>query len=210
MHIVTPSITTYMTELLPLRHPVLLRMEERARENGFPIIGPLVGTWLSQLVRLTGARRIMELGSGFGYSALWFADALDADAEIICTDGDDVNRSYAEEAFTEFGVRPSIRFHSGDALTLFAAVDGDFDLIFCDIDKHEYPDAYRAAFPRLRPGGVLVFDNALWSGRMLEGDDSAATRGVEELNRLAFDDTSCHASLVPIRDGLLVCTARGR
>lgn len=209
MHIVTPAITTYMTELLPQRHAVLQRMEERARENGFPIIGPLVGTWLSQLARLTGARRIMELGSGFGYSALWFADVLGGDAEIICTDGDEDNRRYAEDAFAEVGVRPRISFHTGDALQLFADIPGDFDLVFCDIDKHEYPDAYRAAFPRLRPGGVLVFDNALWSGRMLEGDESAATHGVAELNRIAFADPACHASHVPIRDGLLVCTARG-
>jgi len=209
MHIVTPAITSYMTELLPQRHPVLLRMEERARENGFPIIGPLVGTWLSQLARLTGARRIMELGSGFGYSALWFADVLGSDAEIICTDGDADNRRYAEDAFSEVGVRPRITFHTGDALRLFADTPGDFDLIFCDIDKHEYPDAYRAAFPRLQAGGVLVFDNALWSGRMLEGDESTDTRGVEEVNRLAFGDAACHASHVPIRDGLLVCTARG-
>ncbi len=208
MHIVNPSINTYMTELLPERHAVIRRMEERAQENGFPIIGPLVGTWLSQLARIAGARRIMELGSGFGYSALWFADVLDDDAEIICTDGDPENRAYAEAAFSEVGVRPAITFHTGDALSIFAGVEGDFDLIFCDIDKHEYPDAYQAAFPRLREGGVLVFDNALWSGRMLEGDESKDTTGVAELNRLAFGDEACHASHVPIRDGLLVCTAR--
>jgi predicted O-methyltransferase YrrM len=197
-----------MTGLLPPRHEVLQRMEQRAKVNGFPIIGPLVGTWLSQLARLTGAKRIMELGSGFGYSALWFADVLGADAEIICTDGDPANRAYAERAFDEVAVRPRIEFHTGDALEIFAGIAGDFDLIFCDIDKHGYPDAYRASMPRLRSGGVLVFDNALWSGRMLEGDESRDTRGVAELNRLAFSDTSCHASHVPIRDGLLVCTAR--
>lgn len=208
MHIVNPAINTYMTELLPERHSVLQRMEERARDNGFPIIGPLVGTWLSQLAQLTGARRIMELGSGFGYSALWFSTVLGEDAEIICTDGDAENCAYAESAFEEFGVRPHITFHTGDALSIFSGIEGDFDMIFCDIDKHEYPDAWRAAFPRLREGGVLVFDNALWSGRMLEDDDSPSTRGVAELNRLAFADPSCHASHVPIRDGLLVCTAR--
>ena len=208
MHIVSPVLNTYMTELLPDRTPVLQRMEERARENSFPIVGPLAGNWLSQLAVLTGAERIMELGSGFGYSALWFAGVLDEGAEIICTDGDPENRRYAEDAFAEAGVRPRITFHTGDALTVFAGIEGDFDIVFCDIDKHEYPDAFRAAFPRLRPGGALVFDNALWSGRMLEGDESDDTRGVVELNRLAFSEPGCHASLVPIRDGLLLCSAR--
>jgi predicted O-methyltransferase YrrM len=183
-------------------------LEAYAAELRFPIVGPLVGNYFAQLAALTGARRIMELGSGFGYSALWFASVLPPDGEIICTDGDDANRLRAEEAFTRVGVADSIQFHTGDALTVFASIDGDFDIIFCDIDKHGYPDAWRAALPRLRPGGVLVFDNALWSGRMLEGDETADTLGVIELNRLAFSSPDCRASLVPIRDGLLICTKK--
>jgi caffeoyl-CoA O-methyltransferase len=196
-----------MTGLLPARHEVLQRMESEARERNFPIIGPLVGNYFAQLATLTGARRIMELGSGFGYSACWFASVLPSDGEIICTDGDAANRAKAEAAFTEMQLRPRISFHTGDALGIFTGIEGDFDIIFCDIDKHEYPDAFRAAFPRLRPGGVLLCDNALWSGRMLEGDESPDTLGVAELNRLAFSTQDCHASIVPIRDGVLVCTA---
>lgn len=206
MDVVTPALNEYMHGLLPARDTVLAEMEEYARERRFPIVGPLVGNFFAQIASLTGARRIMELGSGFGYSALWFAGAIPADGEIICTDGDDANRQRAEEAFRRVGVDDRIRFHTGDALTVFAGIEGDFDLIFCDIDKHGYPDAFRAALPRLRPGGILIFDNALWSGRMLEGDESADTRGVAELNRLAFSAPQCRASLVPIRDGLLLCT----
>ncbi len=206
MNIVNPDITGYMSELLPRRHRVLQRMEEEAYASNFPIVGPLVGRYLAQLALLTGAWRIMELGSGFGYSACWFAGVLPADAEIICTDGDPANREKALAAFEEMELCPKISFHTGDALEIFAGIDGDFDIIFCDIDKHGYPDAFQAAFPRLREGGVLVFDNALWSGRMLEGDESADTRGVAELNRLAYSTPDCHASIVPLRDGLLVCT----
>jgi len=208
MQIVHPDIEAYMGELLPQRHPVLLEMEQEAREQDFPIIGPLVGNHLAQLARMTGARRIMELGSGFGYSALWFAQALDDDGEIICTDGSASNRTRAEAAFAEVGVRPRISFHTGDALQLFNGIEGTFDLIFCDIDKHEYPEAYRMSVPRLRRGGILVFDNALWYGRMLEGNSDASTKGVAELNRIAFQDDRVHAGLVPIRDGLLVCRVR--
>lgn len=206
MDVVTPALNTYMHQLLPERGSVLAEMEEYARERRFPIVGPLVGNFFAQIAGLIGARRVMELGSGFGYSALWFAGVIPADGEIICTDGDEDNRRRAEEAFARVGVSDRIRFHTGDALSVFEGIDGDFDLIFCDIDKHGYPDAFRAALPRLRPGGILMFDNALWSGRMLEGDDSPDTRGVEELNRLAFSTPHCRASLVPIRDGLLLCT----
>ncbi|MBE0643966.1 MAG: O-methyltransferase [Bacteroidetes bacterium] len=206
MHVVSPELNEYMLGLLPARDAVRKELEEYARERNFPIVGPLVGNFFAQIAALIGARRIMELGSGFGYSALWFADALPEGGEIICTDGDGANRERAEEAFRRAGVADRIRFHTGDALTLFAGIEGDFDLIFCDIDKHGYPDAFHAAWPRLRPGGVLLFDNALWSGRMLEGDESPDTRGVVELNRLAFSTPQCRASLVPIRDGLLLCT----
>jgi predicted O-methyltransferase YrrM len=206
MHVVHPELDRYMLDLLPARAAILQEMEAHAESHRFPIVGPLAGNFLAQLAALIGARRIMELGSGFGYSALWFAGVLPADGEIICTDGDDANRQRAEDAFARAGVGDRIRFHTGDALALFAGIEGDFDLIFCDIDKHGYPDAFRAALPRLRAGGVLVFDNALWSGRMLEGNDSADTRGVVELNRLAFSTPGCRASIVPIRDGLLVCS----
>lgn len=208
MRIVDERIEHYMLELLPQRSEVLREMEAWAAEHRFPIIGPLAGAAIARLAALIDARRVMELGSGFGYSALHVAAALHADARIICTDGDAENARRAREAFARAGVEENITMHVGDALTGFSTVEGMFDMIFCDIDKHEYPDAYRAALPRVRRGGLLIFDNALWSGRMLEGDDSASTRGVVELNRMAFADPACDAMILPLRDGLLVCTKR--
>ena len=104
MHIVHPEVDAYMVGLLPARHALLQEMEAHAAERGFPIVGPLAGNFLAQLAALIGARRIMELGSGFGYSALWFAGVLPADGEIICTDGDAANRERAGEAFRRAGV----------------------------------------------------------------------------------------------------------
>lgn len=205
MIITTPEIEQYIKSLLPPRHEVFLEMEEYAKEHNFPIIGPMVGNFLSQLAAGIGARRVMELGSGFGYSALWLASALPDDARIICTEGSEENRDRALWAFDRVGVRERIDFRCGDALGLFSEIEGDFDFIFCDIDKHEYPDAFHAAMPRVRPGGFLVFDNALRRGLVLGGDDSAATRGVVELNRIAFSEPGCQAAIVPIRDGVLLC-----
>ena len=129
MNVVTPELNTYMHELLPERHAVLKELETYATERRFPIVGPLVGNFFAQLASLIGARRIMELGSGFGYSALWFASVLPPDGEIICTDGDDANRVRAEDAFARVGVADRIHFHTGDALTVFAGIEGDFDII---------------------------------------------------------------------------------
>jgi caffeoyl-CoA O-methyltransferase len=209
MIITTPEIEQYITDLLPPRHEVFLEMEAYAKEHSFPIIGPMVGNVLSMLAASIGSRHVMELGSGFGYSALWFASALPDSIRIICTDGDDSNRERALDAFGRMDVSDRIDFRTGDALTVFAEIDGIFDFIFCDIDKHEYPAAFRAAFPRVRQGGYLAFDNALWSGRMLEGDDREATMGVVELNRIAFSEPGCHAAILPIRDGVLLCRKLG-
>jgi caffeoyl-CoA O-methyltransferase len=208
MTITNPDIERYMAELLPPRHEVFHEMEAHARERNFPIIGPLVGNVLSQVAAAIRAERILELGSGFGYSALWFASSLPDSVRIICTDGKEENRRRALDAFGRMGVADRIEFHVGDALSIAREIEGGFDLIFCDIDKHEYPDAFRNAFPRLRPGGYLIFDNALWSGRVLEGDTDAATKGVVEVNRLAFSEEECHASILPLRDGVLLCRKR--
>jgi len=208
MIITTPEIERYMASLLPQRSQVLKELEEVAAERDFPIVGPLVGTVLSQLSAMIGARRIMELGSGFGYSALWFAQMLPSDGRIVCTDLDDANRQFAEEAFRKAGMQDLLEFHTGEALDVLAGIEGEFDVIFCDIDKSDYSRAFRMALSRLRPGGVLVFDNALWKGRMLEGDMSEATRGIVELNHMAFTEDSCYSSIIPLRDGLLLCWKR--
>ncbi|MAT39932.1 MAG: methyltransferase [Ectothiorhodospiraceae bacterium] len=205
MKILPDELTSYLESLLPERDANFYRMEERAKADGFPIIGPLVGNYLAQLAASISAKNIMELGSGFGYSALWFSTVLPEDGSIICTDGDPANRSHAIDMFDTLDKSALITFHTGDALTVFKEQEDEFDLIFCDIDKHEYPQAFEAAFPKLRSGGILAFDNALWSGRMLEGDAVDSTKGVVELNRRAFSEKGCQASIIPIRDGVLVC-----
>jgi len=200
-----PGLNEYMTELLPPRHPKFYEMEAYARERNFPIIGPLAGNFLAQQAAAIGARRIMELGSGFGYSAFWFSTVLPADGTIVCTDGNEENAGTALQMFRDEGKEKMLEFLTGDALTRFGEVEGEFDIIFCDIDKHEYPQAFEMAFPRVRKGGFIAFDNCLWSGRMLESDESPATKGIVELNRRAFNTPGCRTSIIPIRDGILLC-----
>jgi caffeoyl-CoA O-methyltransferase len=209
MDIIEPRIAAYLASLLPERPQTFIDMEAIAAEKSFPIVGPLVGSFLAVMAASIGAKRIVELGSGYGYSACWFSTVLPAGGRIVCTDGNPRNRDRALANLAALGAADRVDFRVGDALEIFATLDGDFDLVFCDIDKEGYPAAYEAAVPRVRPGGLLLFDNALWSGRMVEGVDDERTRNVVALNRRAFSDPRCRASIVPLRDGVLVARVNG-
>jgi predicted O-methyltransferase YrrM len=211
--IVHEDAERYMRALLD-RHDteVLTEMEALAKEKGFPIVNRHVGVTLEILTRLAGARRIFELGSGYGYSAFWFARGAGAGAEgaeVHCTDGDAENAKTAEGFLSRAGLWDRITFHVSDAVTALATVDGDFDIVYNDIDKHGYPDAWRAARERIRVGGLYICDNVLWSGRVAEEtpkDDVRAgwTEAIVEHNRLISDDETFLSSILPIRDGVIV------
>jgi caffeoyl-CoA O-methyltransferase len=207
MDIVDPRIETY-TASLHSRYdePVLLEMEAEARELGFPIVGRNVGVTLWMLAASIGARRVFELGSGFGYSAYWFARATSAEGEIHLTDGDAANERKASGYLERAGVWDRITYHVGDALTSFAAVDGDFDIVYDDIDKHGYPDAWRAARDRVRVGGLYICDNTLWYGRVPPDGETpdGVTEAIREHNSMVAADERYVTTILPIRDGVLV------
>lgn len=188
--------------------PVLLEMEAHAKERGFPIVGRNVGVTLEVLARSVGARRIMELGSGFGYSGYWHARAVGPDGEVHLSDGDPENASKATDYLGRAGLSDRVEFHVGDAVTELGRLDGEFDVIFDDIDKDGYPAAWRAASERVRRGGLYVCDNVLWYGRVaVEDPDDARphyTEAVLEHNRLIAEDERYLSTIVPTRDGVMV------
>jgi len=207
MDIVDPRIEAY-TASLHTRYdePVLLEMEREAEEVGFPIVGRNVGVTLFALAASVGARRVFELGSGFGYSAYWFAKAVGVDGEIHLTDGDAANERKAADYLARAGAWDRVTYHVGDALTSFAAVEGEFDVVYDDIDKDGYPDAWRAARDRVRLGGMYICDNTLWYGRV-PGDGEPpddVTDAIREHNAMAADDERYVTTILPIRDGVLV------
>ena len=203
--ITSPAVERYIEGLLPPRHPVLAEMERFGYEREFPIVGPLVGRFFSQVVLLSGARRVLELGSGFGYSAFWFASALPEDGRVICTEGDQGNADRAMAWLRRAELDHKVTFHVGDALTLLRdEIEGDFDLIFCDIDKWEYPAALEAAVPRLRDGGALLWDNVLWSGKVTEPTDDEWTVAIQAFNRRAFSHRELTTHILPLRDGVVL------
>jgi len=159
------DVEEYLYSLLPKRDAVIEGMEEFAAKNRVPIIGPAVARFLSLLVQISGAKRIFEMGSAIGYSTIWLAHAAGPRAEVFYSDGNPENAKRAQESFRQAGVARRIRVQTGDALALIRKASGKFDFVFIDVDKHQYPDAMRAALPKLRRGGLLVTDNTLWSGK---------------------------------------------
>ncbi len=163
MNIVSEEVTRYLEELTrPDDEPVLLEMEELARKEKFPIIGRLCGRYLEIMARAIGAKRIFELGSGFGYSGYWFSRATGPEAEIHLTDGDPENERKAMDFLKRAGLDEPIAYHVGDAVSALEATQGDFDIIYCDIDKDGYPAAWSVARAKVRVGGLFMCDNVLW------------------------------------------------
>jgi predicted O-methyltransferase YrrM len=207
---VHPKIFDYLASLHQ-RHdePVLLEMETEAEERGFPIVGRVVGAFLEIMALSVGARTIFEFGSGYGYSAYWFSRAVGPDGRVICTDGKAENARKARTYLERVGRWDWIDFRVGWAQDVFRATDGLFDVIYNDVDKDAYPEVWRLARERVRPGGLYIADNTLWYGRVVQDrvvDDVAPgwTEAIVEHNRLIAADPEYDCFLNPIRDGVIV------
>jgi predicted O-methyltransferase YrrM len=210
---VDPRVEEYM-RTLAARHdePVLLEMEALAKERRFPIVGRLVGELLEVLAKSVGARRVCELGSGFGYSAYWFSRAVGPEGTVVCTDADAANRDQAEAFLTRAGRWERIDYRVGWAQDVLKQTPGSFDVVYNDVDKEQYPDTWLLAKERIRSGGLYICDNVLWSGRVAEDDpddaESASTAAIRRHNELVYADPDFDACIVPTRDGALVARRR--
>jgi len=200
--ITSPDIERYIANLYPLEDPVLKEMEETGNKINFPIIGPLVGRMLYQSAKMIGAKKIFELGSGFGYSAFWFALALPEDGLIYLTDQSKKNLDLAKQFFIQGNLAHKAQFHAGDALKTLKHADGLFDIILIDLDKESYPEALSLAKTKLKMGGLLIADNLLWFGQVLEREGDSATEKIKEFNQKLFNDCDFISTLIPIRDGV--------
>ncbi len=201
-YIVNPLLERYIADLSTHDDPVLKEMEALAEEKEFPIIGPQVGKFLYQITKISGARKIFELGSGFGYSALWFGKALPLDGMIVCTDKSTDNYSIARKFFDRGLNHLKIRYEVGDSLEILKNQDDKFDIILNDIDKEQYPEVIELAEERLAKGGVLITDNVLWFGRVISDDTSMSTYGVKKFNEEIFSNKNFVTTIMPIRDGV--------
>ena len=198
-------IDDYLYSMLPKRDPVLAEMEDYATEHKIPIVGPAVARVLQQLALMINARTVLELGSAIGYSTIWWAQAVGDKGRVIYTDGDNRNAERARGYFARAGVSGRITLHTGDALEFLSEQKQEFDIIFNDVDKEDYPRVLRLVAPRLRKGGLFITDNVLWSGRVAEKNPKeATTKAILEFNRKLYDAPEFYTTILPLRDGVAV------
>lgn len=174
------------------------------------VTGPLEAALLQMLVKISGARQVLEIGTFTGYSALAFAEALPDDGEVITCEVNASNASIAREFFSRSPVGNKIDIEQGPALTTLAKLSGDrrsFDLAFVDADKERYPDYFDAIMPLLRSGGLLVADNVLWSGRVLD-PQKETDRAIVAFNDKVQGDDRVDNVLLTVRDGVMVIRKR--
>jgi caffeoyl-CoA O-methyltransferase len=206
--ITADAVDDYLYSMLPKRDAVLAEMEDFASEHNVPIVGPAVARVLQQFAQMVNARTVFELGSAIGYSTVWWAHAVGEQGRVIYTDGDSKNAERARGYFDRAGVSKRITIHIGDALEFLSEQKQEFDIVFNDVDKEDYPRVLRLAPPRLRKGGLFITDNVLWSGRVAQKNPDARTQAILEFNRQLYASKDFYTTLLPIRDGLAVAVKR--
>ncbi|TMJ02299.1 MAG: O-methyltransferase [Bacillati bacterium ANGP1] len=211
--LLAPQLNEYLERLVPSRPAEMQAMEAYAKETRFPIIGPVAGHFCYLLARMTGARRIFEMGSGFGYSTAWFARAVkeNGGGTVYHVVWDEALSRRARTHLRTLGFDGVVEYHVGEAVQTLRQTAGTFDLIFNDIDKEGYPASLPVVTEKLRPGGVLIVDNMFWHGQIFDAkDQTEETEGVRRLTTLITSDPGWISSIVPLRDGLLVAYRAGR
>jgi caffeoyl-CoA O-methyltransferase len=204
--VIDPRVESYITSLCPQPDPELAAMEALAERKRFPSISRQTGALLGLLVRWIGARRVLELGSGFGHSALWLARALPEGGRIICTDHSSGNRDLALGYFRTAGLENRMEFIVGEALEIARAQKPGFDLIFSDIDREDYPRSIDVAVPLMHKGGLFISDSTLLAGKVADpAVTDPGTEAVRAFNRRVFAHPDLEAFLLPVGDGVTIC-----
>jgi predicted O-methyltransferase YrrM len=206
---VHPAIEDYMRGLLsPTDHEVLTDMEALAATNNFPIVGRLVGVFLETMAKSINAQRVFEFGSGYGYSAYWFAKAVGATGQVICSEADLLNKEKAEQYLSRADLWDRVDFQAGMAQDIFAQTEGLFDVCYNDVDKGDYTEIWLLAKDRIREGGLYIADNVLWRGRVAVEEFTDVFQGwteaIREHNALVFNDPDFDSFINPTRDGVIV------
>jgi len=210
--VVSPEIEAYAAEHTRPGHPLLAEVaaETLATEEAHGMmVGPLEGRFLETLVWLSGARRILEIGCFTGYSALSMAAALPPDGTLITCELDPERAAVARRHFDASPWADQIDLRVGPALESILDLDGPFDLVFIDADKANYPDYYEAVLPLLADRGLIVADNVLWSGRVLDpADQTDDTVAIRQFNDRVRNDDRVTCVMATVRDGVLLIRRR--
>ncbi|HUG48486.1 MAG TPA: class I SAM-dependent methyltransferase [Candidatus Limnocylindria bacterium] len=201
-----PRIEDYAARHSSPEPPLLIELAEATRgfsdDHGM-MVGRLEGRLLKLLVAISRARRVLEIGTFTGYSALSMAEALPPDGRIVTCELSERHADVAQSFIDRSPHGAQIEIRRGPAGATLAALEGDFDFVFIDADKTGYLAYYEAVLPKLRSGGLIAADNVLWSGRVLdEASDDADTRALREFNAFVATDARVECVMLPVRDGL--------
>jgi caffeoyl-CoA O-methyltransferase len=206
--ITVPEVEDYLYAMLPPRDEVLAEMEGDAAKNGYAIVGPAVARVLYQLAVISGAKKIFEMGSAIGYSTIWWARAVGEGGRVVYTDGDRKKAEKARRYFDRADLSRRIKVRVGDALEILSEEKEEYDIIFNDVDKIDYPRVVRLALPRLKRGGLFITDNVLWSGKLGKPNPDAQAKAILEFNKLIYESQDLFTTILPIRDGVSVCVKK--
>jgi predicted O-methyltransferase YrrM len=207
--VVDERLQRYIEELFAVEDSVLKRVRERHAELELPPIhiSPDEGKLLHVLLRAAGARTVLEIGALAGYSGIWLARALPAGGTLTTIEKHPVHAELARQAYAEAGLAERVRLIEGEALSVLETLPPDtaFDAVFVDADKDPLPQYFEWSVRLLRPGGLLLCDNAFFHGSVVDPSDlSPQAEGVREFNRLAATDRRVVSAVIPIRDGVVI------
>ncbi len=209
--ITDPRVEEYLLSLIPARQGVLADMEAHAERENVPIIGPIEGHFLYTLALSTRAKDILDVGTAIGYSAFWLAlAARQNEGRVVTLEKDDARASWAEAYFRQADLSSTCAVRRGDALVLMNGMEESFDLIFLDIlTQFDKPDTalhmLDRCLRRLRPGGLLLSDNAIRSGGVLDPQNpSPSTQGIAAFNKAVSNHPRLTTTIIPLRDGLSI------
>ncbi len=204
MNFIEPAINQYIENQYLEKDAILQEMQRYGEARDFPLIGPQVGRLLFILAKLSRAKRVLEMGSGYGYSAYWFAKALPAGGKVFQTEYSKENSEKSRAFFKKGKLLHKTEFFVGDAFDAIKKNPGKFDIVLLDLGKEDYPAAFKEARKRIAPGGLLIADNTLWFSKVLDKKPEASTKGILKFTKLLFSDKSFFSTIVPVRDGVAV------
>jgi len=208
------ALERYASELFDEEEPLLAELRAEIERRGFPTIQvpARTGLFLRILARAVGARRVLEVGTLGGYSALWMARGLLPGGRLVTLEKSAAHVQLARDFVERAGLREVVEVRQGLAAELLPGIgpDGTFDLVFLDADKESYLLYLQHAERLLRPGGVIAADNAFWQGRVLEGEpEDSSTVGIQTFNRALAGSEAFLATIVPVGDGIALGVRRG-
>ena len=207
MNEIKNELTDYAESFTSGESKVLQELREHCYahyEDSSMLSGFYQGRLLAMFSKMIRPKIVLEIGTYLGYSALCFAEGLADGGKVITLDIQEDTNKVARSFVEKSAYKDKIEFHLGNAVDIIPTLPETFDLVFIDADKPNYSNYYNLVFNRVRPGGFIIADNVLWSGKVLDADKDENTQSLHEFNQMVFADDRVSNVLLPIRDGLMV------